>query len=204
MRNFMAILILVVFISVSCTAATVSEPENTEDGDVTAITLITPESNGAYPAPSSAYPALPDLSMLPTSYPEITVVAPSGEVNPTELTPVTPGQETPQIMPLPGRPDVQSSPQLSRLIEAVTADLRQYLASPDEAVTVLSAVPIMWANGALGCPAEGVNYAEMQTEGVLITLEAAGLTYSYHTGGMQDFVLCQDNEPVSSGSVVTR
>lgn len=202
MRQLVVLLILILGVSVSCTAAGNGEEENASD-EVTAITFITPASSDTYPGPGgqSAYPVPPDLSMLPTSYPESTVVAPSGELNPSELTPFTPDPLSPQV---PDRPDVDSSPQLALLVEAVTADLRQYLGAPDEPVTVLSVMPIVWSNSALGCPAEGMAYAEVQVEGVLLTLEMAGEVYTYHAGDMKDYVLCQDGQPVTSGTVIGR
>jgi hypothetical protein len=46
-----------------------------------------------------------------------------------------------------------------------------------------------------------MNYTQALVEGYLLTLEAAGQTYTYHTAGAHSFVLCQNGAPVSSGSV---
>jgi hypothetical protein len=44
-------------------------------------------------------------------------------------------------------------------------------------------------------------YAEVQVEGLLITLEAAGQAYTYHTGGMKSYVLCDGDQPLSTGEI---
>ncbi len=175
-----------------------------EENDVTAITLITPESSAAYPGAGSQnpYPVSPVEALLPTGYPELTVVAPSGEVNPSELTPV-PSDGTLQVMPSPGRPGPASTP--FPVPVAVMTALTRHLAAladvPADEIQVIDAEPMVWPNGGLGCPAEGVAYVEVQIEGQLITLEAGGETFTYHTDGGQNFALCRDGERVSEGLI---
>lgn len=179
---------------------TMTEPP-AEESDVTAITLITPQSGAAYPPPGSQnpYPVSPVQALLPTGYPELTVVAPSGEVNPSELTPV-PSDGTLQVMPSPGRPGPTPFPVPVAVMSALTRHLTTLADVPSDEIQVIAAEPMVWPNGGLGCPAEGVAYIEVQVEGTLITLEAGGQTYTYHTGN-QNFVLCRDGERVSEGLI---
>jgi hypothetical protein len=203
MRKLMILLLMMAALSAACTPTeTVVESDN-DGGDSPALEPVTGESATAYPAPateSAAYPVEPAEPVLPTGYPEMTVVAPSGEVDLGSLTPVTPDL-TPQVMPSPGRPDATVSPELTPLLEAVARDLNAQTDAPIDEIRLISTEPMVWPNGGLGCPAEGMAYAEVPVEGFLLTLEAAGQTYTYHTAGAREFVLCQNGTPVSSGSV---
>ncbi len=51
-----------------------------------------------------------------------------------------------------------------------------------EAVEVLEVTKIIWPDASLGCPKPGMVYAQVQQEGLLIRLQAAGRIYSYHSG----------------------
>ncbi|MEZ4541260.1 MAG: hypothetical protein R3C43_14905 [Chloroflexota bacterium] len=205
MRKIVAVWLIGLLLLAGCNTL---EPEMTEptaeENDVTAITLITPESGAAYPGAGSQnpYPVSPVQALLPTGYPELTIVAPSGEVNPNELTPV-PSDGTLQVMPSPGRPGPGSTP--FPVSVAVMTTLSRHLATlagvPPDGIQFIDAEPVVWPNGGLGCPAEGVAYVEVQIEGMLITLEAGGRTYTYHTDGGQNFALCRDGERVSEGLI---
>jgi len=157
-----------------------------------------PSRDEEYPAPDS-YPEPAAESELPTGYPESGVVSPSGEVDLGRLTPDVNENGTPQVAPAPGRPGLTGSPQLGVLMEAVRLNLSTEIDVPLGEITIVSAEPMTWPNAALGCPQEGMAYAEVLVEGALITLEAAGQQYTYHTGGTGNFVLCQDGEPVATG-----
>ena len=173
--------------------------ESSEHGEVAAITLVTPSADDAYPSGGNTYPVSPVEALLPTGYPEITVVAPSGEVNPGELSPVAPNL-TPQVMPSPGRPG-SPMPGLALFTQAVVGELSRQLAVLPADIRVVSAEPVVWPNSGLGCPAEGVDYAQVVVEGSIITLEANGDVYTYHTDGANTYVLCRDGVPVSTGIV---
>lgn len=207
MRSMLATFVLPVILLAGCATADMAGPESgsesVEHGEVTAITLVTPEAAGGYPYPgSNIWPVSPVEALLPTGYPEITVVAPSGEVNPSDLTPVAPDL-TPRVMPSPGRPGAPM-PQLSRFTEAIARDLGEQIDVAPGEISLVSAEPVVWPNGALGCPVEGTAYIEMQIEGMRLTFEADGNLYTYHTDGENNFVFCRDGEPVSTGVVLQR
>jgi hypothetical protein len=186
----------------ACTPGGSDAEQNIADDETPAPGAATGESPTGYPAPQSesGYPAPPAELIMPTGYPDVTVVAPSGEVDLGSLTPVTP-ELTPQVMPSPGRPDLTPIPEIAPLVEATARDLNAQTDVPTDEIHLLSAEPTTWPDGGLGCPAEGVSYTQALVEGYLLVLEAAGQTYAYHTDGAQNFVLCQDGKPVSSGSV---
>ena len=157
------------------------------DGDATAAA----GEDDAYPEPGLE-------SALPEGYPGGTLVAPV-EVDLGQLTP-KPGSGTLEVMPSPGRPGGPTE-NMGGLMEAVTLNLTRYLDTQADAVSVVSTESVTWPNGGLGCPEEGMAYAEVMVEGSRITLEADGQTYTYHTSSGGEFVLCVDDQPVSRGVV---
>lgn len=48
-----------------------------------------------------------------------------------------------------------------------------------------------WSDTSLGCPQEGMMYAQMLTSGYVITLEAQSSQYEFHTDTADKVVLCQ-------------
>ncbi len=210
MHKLMMLAALLIAFLAACTTGGQTEPDvdsagETNDNGGPTLELVTPVGGDEYPAADSddAYPPAPDLANMPTGYPELTVVAPSGEVDLAELTPAPPALGTPQVMPAPGRPgDVP--PQLAVMIEAIRLHLSGQSDHAVDEINFVSAEAVTWPNGALGCPAEGLSYIEVLVEGSRITLEAGGETYTYHTDGGRNFVLCRDGRPVSTGGVPGR
>lgn len=198
-RKLVALMLLLAITAAGCTAASTPEMDTNGRGEVAAITLITPEGHG-YPAPTSPQSAYPIEAILPTDNPEITVVAPSGEIDLAQLTPMPPGTAE-REMPEPGRPGAPDSLELNGLIKAITADLSVFTGLAPDEIAFVSATPVSWPDGGLGCPPPGTIYAELQVEGLLVKMAADGQSYSYHTEGMSRFVNCRDGRPVSSGSV---
>ncbi len=213
MRNFILLFVILSAGLAACSAGGAADIESAaesveneaNEADLPALELVTPISDEAYPAPPAedGYPVSPVEAGLPTGYPEMTVVAPSGEVDLADLTPIAP-DTTPQLMPAPGRPGMTPSPRQALMLEAVVRDLNVQTDVPVDEIRLVSAEPTVWPNGGLGCPAEGMAYIEVLVEGMLITLEAGGRTYSYHTDGGSNFTLCQDGVPISSGVVPQR
>ena len=152
---------------------------------------------------ASGYPGLDEASLLPEeAYPGSTLVSPV-EVDLSQLTPVA-GNPTPQVMPAPGRPGGDSPISQGLLLEAVTMNLSEQFDIPAASITVVSVEPVTWPNGGLGCPQEGMAYAEVLVEGSRVTLEADGQSYTYHTAGTTEYVLCVDGVPVANGTVPRR
>lgn len=169
--------------------------EDAEDGNVTTITLITPESDNPYPAPDNPYPVSPVEALLPTGYPEMTVQAPPSDLTPSAT---ADGVET---RPPSSRPLATPFPVPARMLAALVRELEALDDIPADEIAIAAAEPVVWPNGGLGCPAEGMAYPEVQIEGMLVVLEAGGQSYEFHTDGAQRYVLCRDGRPISNGSI---
>jgi len=93
--------------------------------------------------------------------------------------------DVPQPLPtqdaLPTSETNMQDPTLQKLIAQARADLSKRANAPDSAITVVSALPVEWRDASLGCPIEGMLYAQALTPGYLIVLETNGQTYDYHT-----------------------
>ena len=196
MRKLIIIWIAAVALLAACSAGgTIDDERPTGDGDVTAITLITPESGGGYPAPNNPYPVSPVEALLPTGYPEMTV-----DVPPSDLTPAAGGDSMTTRPPSAG-PPATPFPVPDRVLAALVRDLAALADVPIDEIDLAAAEPVVWPNAGLGCPAEGMGYAEVQVDGMRIVLDAGGRTHEFHTDGGQRYVLCRDGRPVSTGNI---
>jgi hypothetical protein len=85
---------------------------------------------------------------------------------------------------------------LQRLIEKAKDDLAKRLSITVAEISVVEAGEVVWPDASLGCPKMGVMYAQTLTPGFLITLEAGGQQYFFHTDEKSTVVLCiEDNLP---------
>lgn len=62
-------------------------------------------------------------------------------------------------------------------------------------ITLVNIQPVEWNDGSLGCPQPGANYLQVITPGYLITLEAQGQRYDYHTDQRGRAVRCDRKLP---------
>ncbi len=79
---------------------------------------------------------------------------------------------------------------LQGLIAQAKEDLALRLSIPIEEIDLVEFSPIVWPDGALGCPEPGVAYTQIQVEGLLIRLRAGKFIYPYHSGGGTTPFLC--------------
>lgn len=174
--------------------ATVVSQESSGDQ----IAPTAPAGEAAYPAgtptTTSAYPV---ATAAPSGYPDVTVVAPSGTVELSDGTPVA-GAETPQEMPMPGVP---LSEGMQKLVDSIYADLSAISGATAEEMKLVSAEPTTWSDGGLGCPAPDMMYTQVLVDGYLVTVQAGGQTYEYHTAGLRSWVRCENGRPASNGAV---
>ncbi len=154
----------------------------TPSGD---IPPMTPEKAQSAPTePTATAPA--DLSVqieaapTPTGLP-VEIVEPSSPILPTS--PVA----EPAAPSAPREGIVGSQAALA----AAVADLARQTGVPADQITVASVEPMEWPDASLGCPQEGMMYAQVITPGYLVALEAQGQTYQYHTDQRGTVVLCQ-------------
>ena len=66
---------------------------------------------------------------------------------------------------------------------------------------IASAEPVTWGDGSLGCPEDGMMYTQVLVDGYLVTVQAGGQTYEYHTAGLRSWVRCENGRPASNGAV---
>jgi len=99
-------------------------------------------------------------------------------------------------------PDPETTPQL---IQFAIRDLASRLDVNPELINVISINPITWPDASLGCPQEGMMYAQVETEGFIIWLEANGNPYRYHTDTSEKVVFCKAPQlpgiPVTPGEI---
>jgi len=120
-----------------------------------------------------------------------TIASPAATASPTSK-----ATATGQVVQMAG---ATVQPQARPQVELALEDLRQRLGLSDAAeIAVVSVQETEWGNTSLGCPEEGMMYAEVIVPGYLIMLEAGGKAYEYHTDKAERFVLCEGGRPVKS------
>lgn len=210
MRNLFLSLLALSALLAACTAVGTEPAAQNNQGSETGPALQPVESGAEsaldnYPPPADmdsgmAYPAAPVAGELPAGYPDLTVVAPSGSVDLGQLTAV-PGDPTPRVAPAPGRPTLPpGAVQSGLMLEATVANLSDFAGITTDAIQVVSVEPTTWPDAGLGCPVEGMAYAQVLVEGSIITLRAGDEAYTYHTAG-SEYVLCRDGERLAEGIV---
>ncbi|PWH14196.1 MAG: hypothetical protein DDG58_12935 [Ardenticatenia bacterium] len=85
-------------------------------------------------------------------------------------------------------------PEARAAVQLAIEDLVQRAAVTRSAVHVLRAQAVEWPDTSLGCPKEGMMYAQVITPGFLILLSAEGRVYEYHTDRGHYAVLCMPSE----------
>lgn len=104
-----------------------------------------------------------------------------------------PVPEGPATRPLESTtpPSAGVDDRLAPLVAVAVADLAGRLGVEPASVTVVEARTVTWPDGSLGCPRPDMEYPQVQVDGALIVLEAAGATYEYHSGGARAPFLCE-------------
>lgn len=77
-------------------------------------------------------------------------------------------------------------------------DLSDRLGVPAGDVTLVNESDVMWRDGSLGCPQEGMMYTQALVEGQRIVLQVDGTRYHYHAGKGRSPFYCEN--PVSPAS----
>lgn len=96
--------------------------------------------------------------------------------------------DAPAQTPAPGDHD---------MLNGMAKDLAQRLGVPRSALQVLNVQPVVWDDGALGCPQPGKSYLQAQTPGVRVVFGYEKKTYQYHGADSGNFVYCE--HPAVSG-----
>jgi hypothetical protein len=77
-------------------------------------------------------------------------------------------------------------------VAAAIADASVRFAVAESAVAVAGALRVVWSDGSLGCPEDGVMYTQALVDGYLLTLEVDGQRVAYHGQDGEPPFLCED------------
>ena len=91
-------------------------------------------------------------------------------------------------------------PRLQNLIEIARQDLSQRISVPADDFILLEATSVTWPDASLGCPQEGMQYAQVLTPGYLIRLKAGEQEYEYHASREAYIILCENPTPPVPGT----
>lgn len=81
---------------------------------------------------------------------------------------------------IPGPIDLPAS-----VVDPVVAEVASIAGVPVDQVTVLSAEPVTFPDGSLGCPVPGLAYTQIPVDGYRIVAEVGGKSFDYRgTGSM--------------------
>lgn len=138
--------------------------------------LLVFASGGCSSSPTEAG----DSSAVPSLNPQ---VSPSKE---------PPGTHPPEF-PTQGEP-TQMAPSmpapLQNLIDKAKTDLAQRLSISITLIRFIEVDEVTWPDSSLGCPQDGMAYAQVLTPGYLIRLEYSNNQYEYHSGKGAEVIYC--------------
>ena len=87
-------------------------------------------------------------------------------------------------------PKATSSSDADRVYHLARADLARRLGIEERKVKKVSVEPRTWPDASLGCPKPDTMYAQVETPGYLIELQASGKKFAYH-GDRKRVVWCE-------------
>ena len=94
---------------------------------------------------------------------------------------------TPAALSTEVKPPAEAREAVRRAIE----DLGKTIGERSAAIRLLRVEAVQWSDTSLGCPKEGMVYAQVITPGFLVVLEAKGRAYEYHTDADSFVTLCE-------------
>lgn len=89
---------------------------------------------------------------------------------------------------------------IQKLIDLATNDLAVKLATDPSEIMLMEATAVTWPNSSLGCPQDGMVYAEVLTPGYLIVLKFGEELFEYHTSHDNTIVTCPNPSPPVPGA----
>ena len=93
----------------------------------------------------------------------------------------------PSGIPIPAPADSGLQP----FVQQAQEDLAKRLAVNINQIELIEARSVVWPDKSLGCPQPGMEYLQVQVDGLLIRLSVSGQLYEYHSGGNRSPFLCQ-------------
>jgi len=76
-------------------------------------------------------------------------------------------------------------------VQAAIADAAERFGVPESQVAVAGALRVVWSDGSLGCPEDGMMYTQALVDGYLLTLEVDGRRVDYHGENGRPPFLCE-------------
>jgi len=98
------------------------------------------------------------------------------------------------------RPDTGTSP-VDRMVTAARADAAKRSGLAPAQLQVVTAQPVTWSDGSLGCPRPGMLYTQALVPGYRVQLRVGSEIWNYHGSERGGVVLCppgQAQEPVQN------
>ena len=89
---------------------------------------------------------------------------------------------------------------MQSLIKKAKADLARRLAISTDEIVLLQAESVTWPDASMGCPQEGMGYAQVLTPGYLIRLASGGQEFEYHASRGTEVVYCENPMPPVEGT----
>jgi hypothetical protein len=124
-------------------------------------------------------PANGGASATPTASPSLAAASPAA----------APASAVPSSAPSPG---ASPSPDAQSAIDAAVHDAAARLNVGPSDVHVDQAEARQWPDASLGCPRQGVLYAQIVTPGYLVVVSGAGKQLEYHADSRGRVVLCAE------------
>ncbi len=90
-------------------------------------------------------------------------------------------------------PIATPSTQLPESIKLAQQDLAETLHADPSQISIVKIENIMWNDGSLGCPKQGMMYTQAAVPGYKVIFELNQKQYDYHTNKNRFFVTCQSN-----------
>jgi len=106
------------------------------------------------------------------------------------------GDATEMTQPLP----TPSDSSLQNLIGKARQDLARRLSISTDQINLAGAMEVTWPDASLGCPQEGMAYAQVLTPGYLILLVYAGNEFEYHASIHGNTLYCENPTPPILGT----
>jgi hypothetical protein len=143
---------------------------------LTGCVAVSPADGAEAPTQPPGAPALPTGPAVP---PTLTVTATDTIV-----------QEDPV-----SQDDSHAQPQVTQAKQDLAGRLNLSL---DE-IELVEFAAVIWPDASLGCPQQGMLYAQVLQEGARIVLRAGDTLYAYHSGGARAPFLCENPTPPVPG-----
>lgn len=152
------------------------------------------------PPPPTAIATESQEVTMPTDTPP----TPSEEPQQNNAAAATPNAPQPAFQTTPLAPDIgptaspgrQPKPSpiqgANRIVQLAQADLARRQSLAIDSIEVVEVQSVTWPDGSLGCPRPGMVYPQVQIDGLLIRLRAAGQLYAYHSGNARPPFLCEE------------